>query len=159
MAADQPAAKESSEYKRYPHDLGTAKKPIPGATLAAKEKYLLEHFPLLRFRDFLKKNCPDKETFISNFWEWSNKYITVNATKSSEEVCESGRMRSLVDIFLIYKYYVPDGKLADLKMLIAGSEGSFCGTVERVVYEEGTPIMDDETDEFGFGPYGFVMAK
>lgn len=132
----------------------------PGKTWAEREELILSKSKPLAIQGFsLTEHDDCLEDFIHNFLV---RYNSVHGTSTAGDIsgiqCHPNRLRSLVDIFLISKYYFPDCTLESVKdALYANSDVlsiNVCSTIKRRVYSinrggaRGLGHMEDP-DEFG----------
>jgi len=130
----------------------TTRNSLRSGTIEDKEKEILSREPLLAFHQFqLSEDDDNVEDFVYNIMvAYKDKYQTVKVLKVNSSTgrntdgtiySTTGRHRSLVDLFLLCKYYFPE---CTLKQVIKGlyylhsinKLGSqICSTVNRRVYE------------------------
>lgn len=100
--------------------------------LKACKPLVIKEFTLTEFDDNL-------EDFIHNFLaRYNAKYETTTLDDLTGKQCDKGRLRSLIDIFLICKYYFPQCTLEEVKIALYNNDdilsSQVCGTVHRRVY-------------------------
>jgi len=148
--------------KNYHSNIGTTDNRIKGS-LEEQQETILKTFPLLELESFhLTENDDCVEDFIHNFLvDYKNKYYTLN-TETNERVCRPRRHRTLIDMFLIARFYFPEATLLEtIKGLYYLHEGdnldsSVCSTIYRRVYEcrlhrnSWGEAHNDLRDEFGY---------
>lgn len=116
----------------------------------------------IRVQGLLKKRKESLRDFLIAFFEdWNERFNTIYVN-TKEVQTDTGRRRSLGDIYMICKYYYPNCTLSEvfetLHDLCSNRQGfrtSYCYTInKRVYYYEGgsqNSIMNTgQTDEFGF---------
>ena len=135
---------------------------VPGNTLEEKEKYILDNYPTIAIMDFVLSeydNCI--EDFISNFLTvYNKKYKTSYSTTYETAQCNPGKLRSLLDVFLITKHYFPSATLKEVIKAMNAIESTLhtqvCSTVKRRVYWHNISTASSEKyhpekiDEFGY---------
>jgi len=150
-----------------------APKPEPvkknSADLKVIENRILAIYPeKIRLRGVKKNREESKKEFMLKFFKKFNiEKETIIAT-SKEVHTDTGRRRSLGDIFMIMKYYYPDITLAEVMNLLqvqmpkelAGFRTSMCNTIKKRVYyydpSKSTEVCNkDSVDEYGntYGDY------
>lgn len=144
---------------KYPKDKGTTRNKIPGKTIAAKQNYILKNFPLLKFDDWTRKKTMTFTDFKDQFWDLNDEHPTVTADKF-ELVAYAGSSRSVIDIFLIFKYYYPATtlkKTMEFLAEIAITDGfNLCREINRRIYDKPYGYHNNDTDELGLTPVQFV---
>lgn len=119
---------------------------VPGTTLEEKESHILTNLNLLCLIDYTLTeydNCV--EDFIHNFLVVYNRKYKTGVVNKNIEVLEKPvatnalKHRSLIDIFLISKYYFPECTLKQcIKGLYSLNDSlctQICSTIHRRVYE------------------------
>lgn len=145
---------------KYPENKGTTKNPIQGKTLATKEKYILANFPLLKFEDWTRKKTMTLEAFKKSFWMLNDQYNTISPEDDDYE-CFRGSSRSIIDIYLLFKYYYRKITLKEVMAFTINSTteepGFICIDVKRKVYYAlGAP--NRQKDELGYDFDEFTKA-
>ena len=117
---------------------------VPGNTLEEKEVSILRYETPLRLDNFLLSENDDCiEDFVYNFlvsYNQKHKTVVVDLNPASpREFTGLAKHRSIIDIFLITKYYFPQTTLKDvIKALWTHEENlcrQICSTIHRRVYE------------------------
>ena len=141
----------------------TTSNKCPGKTWEEREKLILAKCKPLAIREFSLTEFDDTlEDFIHNFLaRYNGKYTTAEITEkgiSGTTQCSYGKLRSLIDIFLICKHYFPECTLKEVKTALYANLGVLsshvCGTIRRRVYwihlgSNGILNHSDLIDEFG----------
>lgn len=136
---------------KYPKNKGTIKHPILGRTLTAKEKYILDNFPLLKFEGWTRKRAMSLQKFKEEFWSLNDLYDTESPEDASYS-CDSGSSRTIIDIYMIFKYYYKQITLKEVMEFIVDSaeDGFICNDINRRVYYSYGLKLNRERDELGF---------
>jgi len=139
----------------------TTQNKIPGDSVEEKEAYILSNslpLELLNYSLTIYDDC--LEDFIHNFLAVHNKDYKTITTDDKHEQTRAGAHRSLIDIFMICKYYFPNCTLREVIKGLYSLQSTLCSqvctTINRRVYElEVTQSrlwqnhLDDK-DEFGY---------
>lgn len=134
----------------------TTRERVPGKTWEEKEKEILKTYKPLALKDYqLTENDENLEDFIHNFlMVYNQKYPTVSQNNRDVNQCRRGAHRSLIDIFLVSKYYFPDCTLEEVKNALYSNGENLvyqtCSTVNRRVYE-----LKTHTNFIGWIRHGF----
>jgi hypothetical protein len=137
--------------------MGTVDEIIPGNNIEEKEKYLLDNFPILKLEGLDSVN-EDLDKFIYNFlYTYNQKRHTITVLDNAHHT-HYGRHRSLIDIYLICRYYYPEVSLKEVKISLMENVlvGQTCGFIKRRVYELKKLKLDwkfysnEQLDEFGY---------
>ena len=135
---------------------------IPGTNVEDKEKYILANSDILALQGYTLTEFDDcLEDFIHNFLTVYNKTYKTVYQNNKKDQTRIGAHRSLIDIFLICKYYFPN---CTLKEVIKGLYNlgidnlcyQICNTINRRVYElvvtqsKLWQTQTTDSDEFGW---------
>lgn len=113
---------------------------IPGNSVEEKEAYILANCVLLSIQNYTLTEYDDcLEDFIHNFLAVYNRQYKTITVDNKQEQTRAGAHRSLIDIFMICKYYFPSCTLKNvIKGLYALNNSlcsQICNTINRRVYE------------------------
>lgn len=118
----------------------------------------------LRLEKYLKKNLPATlELFLIEFFKEYNEERNTIFTDDKSVQTDTGRRRSLGDIYKISKYYYPDCTLIDVLRLLYnviptkirnGFRTSYCSTIRKRVWyfssgEDNGIFNTNQPDEYG----------
>lgn len=144
---------------KYPKNKATTKNRVPGKSLKTKEKYIIDNFPLLKFDDWVRKRSMTLEAFKKSFWDLNDQYDTVSPEDDSY-FCNCGSSRSIIDIYMIFKYYYKNITLKEVMEFVFYStmiEGVFiCNDVLRRVHYRENRYGETERDELGYNSEEFL---
>lgn len=141
----------------------TCEEPAKGETLKDRADYVIAFSRPLRFGVEYEKHTNNIEKFISDFFKNNSSYPTLYA-ETNRLCCASNKFRSLVDIFLITRFYFPRISLQTVVKHLYRSEGTvvnaqICQQVKRRVYDgrEQRHIRHTEAaDELGYTHNDYV---
>ena len=156
---------DTVEYKTklYRHDICTTNYQLTQNTIEEQEEYILNNFPLLKLDSFklTKEVDDDLEDFIYNFLNvYNSHHATITADDETRAISSIGRHRSILDIYLISKYYFPEISLKDVMICVIKLYDEdlivtqICSTVNRRVFDSKEKFPDwtnynmDDEDEF-----------
>jgi hypothetical protein len=137
----------------------TTKNRCTKTTWAKREAEILSKCKPLVIKNFSLTEYDDTlEDFIHNYLvNYNYKFTTAELNSLDTEQCSSGRLRSLIDIFLICKHYFSSCTLEEVKIALYKNydllSTQVCSTVHRRVYwlKFGTHTKNHlgDLDEFG----------
>lgn len=137
----------------------TTKSVCPGKTWKEREELILKSNKPLAIKDFsLTEYDTSLEDFIHNFLvSYNQKYKTATIGNLGSDQCSAGKLRSLIDIFLICKHYFYECTLEDVKVALYANQNMLshhvCSTINRRVYwirhTNTSQNHLDQKDEFG----------
>ena len=131
----------------------------PGSTWAEREVLILKSEGPLVIKDYSLTEFDDiLEDFIHNYLvSYNYKFKTAKLSSLSTDQCSSGRLRSLVDLFLICKHYFHECTLEEVKIALYNNYNmlsfQICSTIKRRVYwiKHGSQSKYNLTDMDEFG--------
>jgi len=107
-----------------------------------KDNYIVAHTPLLRLDNFqITSNDTCPEDFAHNFMVYYNqKYSTLHGYQEAKEIiCSHNRNRSIIDIYMITKYYFNNATLKDIVRALYSMDYGLCtficGDINKRVYK------------------------
>src|SRR3990167_6286523 len=131
---------------------------VPGNTLEEQQEVLLQH-PLLRLHDnYVHDPTTSLTNFIKNFLrDFRNFYKTYKTTQRENPQCNAGKLRSMIDIFRICRWYYPDCTLRQVREYLLSSstiKTQICNLIQRRVFwddgkSSGSVLNMYDKDEFG----------
>jgi hypothetical protein len=117
----------------------------------------------LKFHDGYKRHTVNVGTFLSQFFELNSLYYTMYADDISI-ACPPNKFRSLIDIYLITRYYFPGVALRTVLKHLYKKQGTvvnsqICQMIKRRVYDgrkERHFRNEEIRDELGFNHQNYV---
>lgn len=139
----------------------TTQNRIPGNSVEEKEAYILRHCSPLAIQNYTLTKYDDcVEDFIHNFLVIHNRAHKTITIDNKAEQTRPAAHRSLIDIFMICKYYFPSCTLREVIKGLYSMDNmlcsQICSTIHRRVYEleitQGRIWVHhlDDRDEFNY---------